>query len=282
MSYAKPPYDATIENIRLLCEELRDASGMGKEDLEEETDELEGSTFDRTLEAAVRLGLFSESDGEYQATTKGKQIGYGRLSPEDEKELFRDLVSEYEFYRELLKIVGGELTSNNGEQYLERDVVQSEIGINFDFGVGDRTLKSAAGTFLQVLDECGVGKYTRGQGDYPTRLVINEEYSEFLSRLTTEEEPSQDKQSAQEGLPIDDESNSEDSVDSAPSESVESEEDSENHPPQPATVTKNTEITETLEDGSADLTIEIEISSADWDSEEVISVIESVTGTTSE
>ncbi|WP_280585481.1 hypothetical protein [Halorubrum sp. Boch-26] len=162
MSYSKPPYDATVENIRLLCEELRDASGMNKDDLEEQTDELGGSTFDRTLEAAVRLGLFSELDGEYQATTEGKQIGYGRLAPEEEKELFRDLVSGYGFYRELLKIVGGELTSNNGEQYLERDIVQSEIGINFDFGVGDRTLKSAAGTFLQILDQCGVGNYTRG------------------------------------------------------------------------------------------------------------------------
>ena len=91
--------------------------------------------------------------------------------------------------------------------------------------------------------------------------MINEEYSEFLSRLTTEEEPSQDEQSAQEELPIDDESDSEDSVDSAPSESVESEDGSENHPPQPATVTKNAEITETLDDGSANLTIEIDISS---------------------
>ena len=282
MSYAKPPYDATIENIRLLCEELRDVSGMDREDLEEETDELEGSTFARTLEAAVRLGLFSESDGEYQATTKGKQIGYGRLSPEDQKELFRDLVSEYDFYRELLKIVGGELTSNNGEQYLERDVVQSEIGINFEFGVGDRTLKSAAGTFLQVLDECGVGKYTRGQGDYPTRLVINEEYSEFLSRLTTEEQPPQDDQPAQEELPIDEDSNSEDSAESTPSEPVEPEDDSEIHPPQPTTETENIEMTETIEGGDVDLTIEIEISSADWDSEEVISVIDSVKGTTSE
>ncbi|MDZ5812961.1 hypothetical protein U4E84_16595 [Halorubrum sp. AD140] len=187
-----------------------------------------------------------------------------------------------EFYRELLKIVGGELTSNNGEQYLERDVVQSEIGINCQFGVGDRTLKSAAGTFLQILDECGVGKYTQGQGGYPTRLVINEEYSEFLSRLTTEEQSPQGEQSAQEQLPIDEEPNPEDSAESASSESAESEDDSENHPTRPTTETENIEMTETIEGSDVDLTIEIEISSADWDSEEVISVIESVKGTTSE
>ncbi|WP_167551879.1 hypothetical protein [Halorubrum tropicale] len=58
MSYEKPPYDATIDNIKLLCEELRDVSETDKDELEEGVEDLQGSTFSRTLEAAVRLGLF--------------------------------------------------------------------------------------------------------------------------------------------------------------------------------------------------------------------------------
>ena len=81
----------TTDNIKLLCEECRDVSETDKDSLEEEVEELQGSTFSRTLEAAVRLGLFEETDKSYKPTTEGKRIGYGRLSDEEEKELFRSL-----------------------------------------------------------------------------------------------------------------------------------------------------------------------------------------------
>ncbi|SDJ71780.1 hypothetical protein SAMN05216226_1083 [Halovenus aranensis] len=116
MSYEKPPYDATIDNIKLLCEELRDVSETDKDELEEGVEDLQGSTFSRTLEAAVRLGLFEKAENGYKPTTEGKRIGYGRLSDEDEKELFRKLVKQYDFYNALLEIVGGSLTSDDGEQ----------------------------------------------------------------------------------------------------------------------------------------------------------------------
>ncbi|WP_280585482.1 hypothetical protein [Halorubrum sp. Boch-26] len=113
--------------------------------------------------------------------------------------------------------------------------------------------------------------------------MINEEYSEFLSRLTTEEQPPKNDGVAQEELPIDeDESDTEDSVESEQSESVEPDGESDNHPPESSEGTAKIEMTEGTVDGNADLTIEIEISSEDWDSEEVISVIESVKGTASE
>lgn len=76
MSYEKPPYDATIDNIKLLCKELRDVSETNKDELEEETEDLQGSTFSRTLEAAVRLGLFEQTENGYKPTTEGKRIGY--------------------------------------------------------------------------------------------------------------------------------------------------------------------------------------------------------------
>lgn len=282
MSDNKPPYDATIENIHLLCSELRDVSGMEHDDLEDEIEEIRGSTFDRTLEAAVKLGLFEDSEQGYKPTTEGKKIGYGRLSDEEEEELFRSLVAGYDFYQELLEIVGGELTSQNGEQYLERDVVQSEIGINFDLGLSDRILESAAGTFLQVLDECGVGDYTRGQGDYPTRLVVNEEYSEFLSELTGEEETEQENKAAQEQLPIDMEDSPEQDVltdgeEGEISESIEDTPEPEEESSQLTAQKEEIQVSENIrQNGSVEVNIDIEVSSADWNSEEVISLINSL------
>ncbi|MFC7113835.1 hypothetical protein ACFQH2_00950 [Natronoarchaeum sp. GCM10025703] len=275
MSYEKPPYDATIGNIKLLCEESRDVSETDKDELEEGVEDLQGSTFSRTLEAAVQLGLFEKTENGYKPTTEGKRIGYGRLSDEEEKELFRSLVKQYDFYNTLLEIVGGSLTSDDGEQYLEREVVQSEMGINFDFGVSDRTLESAAGTFLQVLDECGVGEYKRGQSGYPTRLVVNEEYSEFLSDSASEEP--EDEEPTQEELPIDEDDEEgnnnekenkdlESSDGTTPSSPINSQEE-------------NVEVSQTIEESiesGFDVTVNIEISSADWESEEVTSLINSL------
>lgn len=278
MSYRKPPYDATIDNIKLLCKELRDISESDREALEEGVEDLQGSTFSRTLEAAVRLGLFDKTENGYKPTTEGKRIGYGRLSEEDEKELFRSLVKGYDFYNELLEIVGGKLTSEDGEQYLARDVVQSEMGINFDFNVGDRTLQSAAGTFLQVLDECGVGEYKRGNQGYPTRLVVNEEYSEFLSDSASEEPD--DEEPAQEELPIEEEEEegTEEVKEEADDPPETGEEQSASQPltnPQSA----DADLSQTInpEMGSRfEVAINIEVSSADWESEEVISLLESL------
>ena len=284
MSYEKPPYDATIDNIKLLCKELRDVSETDKDELEEDVEDLQGSTFSRTLEAAVRLGLFEKTENGYKPTTEGKRIGYGRLSDEEEKELFRSLVKKYDFYNALLDIVGGSLTSDDGEQYLEREVVQSEMGINFDFGVSDRTLESAAGTFLQVLDECGVGEYKRGQSGYPTRLVVNEEYSEFLSDSASEEpeEAEEDEEPAQEELPI--EENDEEDNGEGEDEDLES--------PNTTTPSSSTdsqdedvEVSQTIEESvesGFDVTVNIEVSSEDWESEEVIELIDSLKNKDSE
>jgi hypothetical protein len=252
---------------------LRDVSETNKDDLEDKVEELQGSTFDRTLEAAVRLGLFEKAENGYKPTTKGKKIGYQRLSEEGEQELFRTTVKEYEFYNELLQIVGGELTSKNGEQYLERDVVQSEIGINFDFGMSDRTLESAAGTFLQVLDKCGVGEYKRGHSDYPTRLVVNEEYSEFLSDSQPEE--------TEEGEPTKEDDPSE--IDRGNGESGQDDTESSAElttiSPSSNLQDESVELSETIEKETKagfDVTVHIEVSSTDWESEEVISLIDSL------
>lgn len=287
MSYEKPPYDATIDNIKLLCKELRDVSETNKDELEEETEDLQGSTFSRTLEAAVRLGLFEQTENGYKPTTEGKRIGYRRLSDEEEKELFRKLVKQYDFYNALLEIVGGNLTSDDGEQYLEREVVQSEIGINFDFGVSDRTLESAAGTFLQVLDECGVGEYKRGQSGYPTRLVVNEEYSEFLSDSASEEpEEQEEKESVQaEGSMNEDSEEEKEGNSEEKEENLSSAVDSENSSPRTDTQEENVEVSQTIEESiesGFDVSINIEISSADWESEEVISLIDSIKNRDSE
>ncbi len=277
MSYEKPPYDATIDNIKLLCKECRDVSETDKDSLEKEVEELQGSTFNRTLEAAVRLGLFEETDKGYKPTTEGKKIGYGRLSDNEEKELFRRLVKQYDFYNALLEIVGGSLTSDDGEQYLEREVVQSEMGINFDFGVGDRTLESAAGTFLQVLDECGVGEYKRGQSGYPTRLVVNEEYSKFLSDSASEQPEEEGQEPTQEELPIDEDEEEENSQEKE--EGMESPENTASPTSEKDSNDEGVEVSQTIEsslESDFDVTVNIEVSSSDWESEEVISLIDSI------
>ncbi|MBV0924606.1 hypothetical protein KTS45_10390 [Halomicroarcula limicola] len=279
MAINKPPYDATVENIRMLCEECRDVSKSGDEELEEIVDDLEGSTFNRNLEAAVLLGFFEEDEnGKYTPTKRGKMIGYG---PDEgqETDIFREIIRENEFYNELLEIVGNELDESGEKRYLTRDKVMRQIGINFDFGVGDRTIESASGVFLKVLDAAGLGTYKRGQGSYPTRLEINDEYTGFVESISADgksgdpdnsEEEKDDSAKQTELSQIDEdidgamngESKNGNSEQSEPSESVEE------------VVEK--EIVDTPAGESIEVQVNIEVSSTDWESEEVIKFIEAI------
>ncbi|WP_167551890.1 hypothetical protein [Halorubrum tropicale] len=160
------------------------------------------------------------------------------------------------------------------------------MGINFDFGVSDRTLESAAGTFLQVLDECGVGEYKRGQSGYPTRLVVNEEYSEFLSDSASEEpkEAEEDEEPAQEELPIEEDDEEEEDNSEGEDEDLES---PDTTTPSPSTDSQdeNVEVSQTIEESvesGFDVTVNIEVSSEDWESEEVIALIDSLKNKDSE
>lgn len=269
MTDDNPPYDATVENIEKICRELRDVSNETAEDLEEKIEDLQGSTFARNLEASVKLGLFEEDEGYYQPTREGKIIGYG-LDEDDKKELFRELVQKNEFYDELLQIVGDSLEEAGGEQYLPRDDVQREIGINFDFGVGDRTIESAANTFLKVLEAAGVGTYKQGRSGYPTRLVVNEEYSGFLSNSVGEDSQEKEEdleESSQSKLTVRDGGEVEENESSSNEELEEEVTPRENQ--------KEMTLTQEI-DGEIDVKINIEISSSDWESDDVISLVKSL------
>lgn len=257
-----------------------------KEELKEKVEDLQGTVLDQNLDAAVKLGLFEEIEGEYRPTTNGKKLGYNRLSETEESELFKELVRDYQFYNKLLEIVGGDLTSEDDEQYLDRDRVQSAIGINFDFGVQDRTLKSISGTFLKVLEKCGVGQYIQGRRGFPTRLVVNEEYSEFLSQISSEEdtsEPSEGAESTQnETLTAEhlDSAESSDEITAEDGGKVEpQEEDSESEAERVDNKSElsKVELARQIEtNGSVDLDISIEISSEDWDSNSVVELIKAI------
>lgn len=260
----KPPYDASVENIQTLCTELRDATEESADDLEESVEGLQGTTFMQNLKAAVELGFFEENDGLYQPTTKGKRIGYG-LDSAQQRELFREVINDYEFYHELLGIVGDELEENNGEQYLSRDEVQRAIGINFEFSVSDRTLESAAGTFLKLLDAAGVGEYKQGRKGHPTRLVVNDQYSGFLANLNAEEQGG--------GGDVSDDNNSEGNADV--DEVVEGNAGQEPDAVEEQEKVRTEQMYHSAGDGT-DVEINIEISSADWTSDEVIEFVESL------
>lgn len=181
MNVEHPPYGTRVETIERLCASARDARGRTEDALRAEVDDVDDITFERTLEAAVAFGLFEpveDEPGAYRPTTEGKRLGYGRLSEGEREEFFRELVADYEFYTELLRVVEDrtETTEDGEETYLARDAVQTEMAINFDLGLGDRKLKSAAGMFLQVLEECGFGRYTRTSASgLPPRLVLDDD-----------------------------------------------------------------------------------------------------------
>ena len=276
MVMSKPPYDATVENVRKICQECRDVSGVEHDDLEEEVDDLSGTTFDRNLEAAVLLGLFDKNeDNLYTPTRRGKRIGYGPENGE-ETEIFKGVVRENEFYNQLLDIVGDELTENEEERYLSRDDVMREIGINFNFDVGDRTLEAASATFLRVLDAAGLGTYTRGSSGHPTRLVINDEFMRFAESSVGEQVSQEEEEIKDDEVDSSDDSTEEDEL-KGDTEFINQEGGGDPQEESRGTDTEiKREVIEEVENDSINVQVNIDISSSDWGSEDVIEFLEAI------
>lgn len=232
---------------------------------------MKGTALDQTIDYGVQLNFLESDEDVLSATRRGQQLGYGNLPSDRENGLFRDAIQELPIYSEYLDLAVDEIREINDAPAIERDGLTRELRIEFGYDVSDRILESVANTFLKTLDAAGLGEHKTGRKGYPTRFVIGEDFDDFTDDSKRDNpEVSQDSSEENEASGTgDSESN-----DVSPNGSQGGPDDSIGG--------KNSldidDIVELAsgENSGIELSININISSEDWGSDDVIDFVNSI------
>lgn len=173
----KVPYDASPKYIAEIAEVLTKGPKTGNK-IAEELDYSEG-LIHRNLRYGEELGFFAEVNEGFEITERGKTLGYMGLS-ESTEWLFKEVIREYGLYKDLIKRIfeHGMITPVRGEDAVSDEDIQT-LFRNYNFDIGDRVLQGASRSFMRTLDAAGYASYKRGDGEYPTRIILQDEIDEF-------------------------------------------------------------------------------------------------------
>lgn len=265
MAYDVPETDASPSNLLQVSRGLRDGARTldqlsGNDDVP-----LSRSVISETLDYGAKLGFINEDeDGEFSLSDLGWKIGFSDDIESVQEEHFRQAIENHALYHDLLH----ELIEAGAIDQSENGVIsQSQILplLKTTFGFTelstDSTLKPATNTFLTTLQAAGYGEYIVGRGGNETRLEVNRGEIPSISDGTETSDGLGDSDGGPE-------------VEGPSKEDVGEEksgiDDSLTEPDVEGPHTK--EQTQRID--QSDVTINIEISSADWDSESVIKLID--------
>lgn len=266
-----PPYDASPENLLELCEALREGQ-MERDELLKGVD-MKQTAFEQNVNYGIHLGFIEGDEEVLEATTRGQQFGYGSLPPEREKSLFKDAIREHSAYKEYIGIARDEIQEVNDEPAILVDGLTRELRIAYGYDVKDRTLESVVTTFLKTLDAAGLGNYTVGRRGYSTRLQVNEDLDGFADELLEDrsEADERGKADADEGK------RSVDNKGPTPDPSVNNEEKGTANGSDVSEEVYTTGLSSfNIPADGVGLEVTINISSADWECDEVVKFVKAI------
>lgn len=180
------PYDASPQYVAEIAEVSIEQS-LSDEEVAEKLDYSKG-LIRRNLNYGRELGFFEGDNDKIALTERGKTLAHLGLS-ESTEWVFHDAINEYKLYSRVIEsaFIRGEVDDVRGQDALTHGSIQKIIREEFNFDLGDRVLIGAARTFMRTLDAAGYGRYVRGDGDYPTRVVLSSPIYEFASDVQKED-----------------------------------------------------------------------------------------------
>ncbi|MFC6719168.1 hypothetical protein ACFQGT_02630 [Natrialbaceae archaeon GCM10025810] len=194
MNFDSTPKDASDEHLLELCEFLREGE-HSREELYDAIDQGRTLVSDN-IRYGIGLGFLEESEDGISATSRGIEASYNQDNPADLVDQFQSGLQEYQLYNIVLK----ELASNDVSE--NDSITKSDVLKVFRTAVGleasEKTLGSAATTFLQTLAAAGLGEYIVGRGGNETRLELDEEFEELINPIVENEPDQPDPQPRQE------------------------------------------------------------------------------------
>lgn len=185
------PVHTSPEDLEQFCE---DANGVLPNHPSNVETALNPQTLAETIKYGIRLGFLERTDDQQiDFSQYGRRLAQGRLSYDDVQEGFESGIMNYKLYRSLFYRTGDKLKeTEHGEVHLSGEVVANAIGFNLDFELTEGGIKEGAKTFLKTLEAANLGRYYPARKNKPERLVVTDEYKEFLSKLSSEMEPADD------------------------------------------------------------------------------------------
>lgn len=281
MDYDNPTTDSSPENLLTVCNALTNGSMSVEELAGDESVDLSRRVVQDTVRYGLRLGFLEGDDGALNLTDLGYEVAFDDELADSHNHAFREGVSKHPLYSAIIDEISNEssVDKRNAGQ-LEQKQILSLLNRKFGFQElsSESTLKPASNTFLSTLDAAGFGDYTVGRRGKPTRVEVNDDFMSYLSADADTgdvvDEEVESNQSEGQAKLFEEEIGSESirpSADGSGPEKVN--EDAE----QRSVVSSDNdeELTHSIvsETSKADLTVEITISSEDWDSEQVIDLV---------
>jgi len=169
------PAYTTMENMLKLIEALR-----RKNNDEEEVKPIFGMcdfTFRNTKSVLRRFGIIEESNMDF--TDVGRQIAYAE-NDEERRNIMYSIIMNYPPYKCLLLNIDAKK-----EQQTELDSIIAFWGKN-GYGSSERNRKQGAALFANIIKYVGFGKFIRGHGKFPSRILWNPDFGSRLQGSTVE------------------------------------------------------------------------------------------------
>lgn len=180
--YSSSPKDADPEKLKNLCGALVE----GERSVEELYDQLDmgDSLVNDTLRYGERLGFIERlDDGVVKNTNRGTKWHYANEGTDNATNLFKDGITEYVLYKELLMELSYDLEDNTDEFAINQSSVVQLFRTEFGFTLAESSLSDGANTFLKTLEAAGFGNYVIGRRGKETRLESNEELLAFVEGI---------------------------------------------------------------------------------------------------
>lgn len=261
MAYENPPQDASPKNLLALCAALTDGSRSVDELEEDSVLDLSTSVIRDSMRYGTRMGFIAQDEEEkLSLSDRGWDIAFTNDVDESVEEAFRVGIQDYGLYSDLIdKIIEEGLPEEGEPEQITQEQILPLLNRSFGFSElsTDSTLRPATNTFLQTLDAAGYGDYIIGRGDNPTRIELNDDFLQLT------------RESRKKGGDEPEEVGGEQVGESEDESGEMSESPAGGGEPAP-----DQEVSTTV--AGTEVNIEIQISSADWSSDEVVELIESL------
>lgn len=255
------PGDANPDNLLELCVSLREG-GKTREELYEDVD-IGESVIRDTINYGQNLGFLEEAgEEELSITDRGMNLAYQDEIDEQSHLLFRDGLKDFDLYRELSEAIINELLDKADE---ENVVIRDHIIpiLRTEFGFEDRSdsrIESGTNAYLATLQAAGFGEYIVGRGGKSTRIELTDEFLDFFQEEPEDPESSTGKDRREADIDSDEGEQTGERVEEDVFRKQEASKQSIGHPVEEVVT----------------VDIQIQISSEDWDSDDVVKLLKVV------
>lgn len=159
-----------LEGLHEVCSLLK--SGDMTHDTLATKFEGSESRLRRNLSLGRCLGFVDSDEDTLNSTDLGIEFAYSDYE-EPPPDLFTQGLQKCEIYNRIIAELNA-TTESDGDGTLNQVEVIKILRIAFDFELSEKLLKSAANSFLEILDAAGYGDYIIGRGGRQTRIELNQ------------------------------------------------------------------------------------------------------------